>query len=183
MGALAAPCGQLRVPRPRAPGHPGHPAASPSSPGNSRKQPRLACGRRGPETVSAPDSHAVARPGAISPLEQHERTCPCARPSAAAGKRAGATCAAAARSARDPEPRRRRSSRPGSSRAQGRGVDARGGVGRCRAQRVRPANVSRRPPLRVSRAPGAPPESAASSFGPWQCVRASLGGPASPRPS
>lgn len=96
MGALAAPCGQLRVPRPRAPGHPGHPAASPSSPGNSRKQPRLACGRRGPETVSAPDSHAVARPGAISPLEQHERTCPCARPSAAAGKRAGATCAAAA---------------------------------------------------------------------------------------
>lgn len=96
MGALAAPCGQLRVPRPRAPGHLGHPAASPSSPGNSRKQPRLACGRRGPETVSAPDSHAVARPGAISPLEQHERTCPCARPSAAAGKRAGATCAAAA---------------------------------------------------------------------------------------
>lgn len=86
-------------------------------------------------------------------------------------------------SARDPEPRRRRSSRPGSSRAQGRGVDARGGVGRCRAQRVRPANFSRRPPLRVSRAPGAPPESAASSFGPWQCVRASLGGPASPRPS
>lgn len=96
MGALAAPCGQLRVPRPRAPGHPGHPAASPSSPGNSRKQPRLACGRRGPETVSAPDSHAVARPGAISRLEQHERTCRCARPSAAAGKRAGATCAAAA---------------------------------------------------------------------------------------
>lgn len=96
MGALAAPCGQLQVPRPRAPGHPGHPAASPSSPGNSRKQPRLACGRRGPETVSAPDSHAVARPGAISPLEQHERTCPCARRSAAAGKRAGATCAAAA---------------------------------------------------------------------------------------
>lgn len=183
MGALAAPCGQLRVPRPRAPGHPGHPAASPSSPGNSRKQPRLACGRRGPETVSAPDSHAVARPGAISPLEQHERTCPCARPSAAAGKRAGATCAAAA-----PQRARPRASQEAIQPSR---LFPRTGPRRRRSWRGwqvprtegPPANVSRRPPLRVSRAPGAPPESAASSFGPWQCVRASLGGPASPRPS